>query len=61
MALSANCRDIRREGLAHVFSDSRIERVEAPGREGIEPALCDAFDFVVLDAGTVRAAICGGR
>ena len=48
------------EDPAHVFGDGEIECGEAAGREGVEPALCDAFDFIVLDAGAAWAAVCGG-
>lgn len=45
----------------HVFRDGGIERVEAAGGEGVEPALGDALHLVVLDAGAAWTARCGGR
>ena len=49
----------RREIRAYVFSDSRIKRRESAGCKGIQPALCDAFDFVVLNTGAAWAVFRG--
>ena len=47
--------------MAHIFSNGRIERVKATGCKGIEPALRNALDFVVLDTSTAWAVVCRGR
>lgn len=60
-AWSVNLPCTEKEFGTYVFGDGGIESVEAAGCEGIEPALCDAFDLVRMGCRGLRSGLEGSR